>query len=394
MIAYLKKYAVYISYIIIFLCCASIGHIQKSTDERAFMKGIAVSCVTTLFFTFYTCCYFLCHWSFENIHDCQGVDSNNELKPICKENGPNMNDNDTRRNFFSQNVIQWYYTYSFSFGVFCASFSIDMSNVIASFFFCLGGVISSCINFFKDEYDKEDHLRTRNKKNGGAILFLMVSMWCLYFFSFSFWFYNYKDFLFTPNENISISLNNTTSIRIESRMQWRYFWIEIFGPLMAPFWINSFKCKHVSDGYIFLSMPLLAFISMLFLTLYLTLERNASFMDFDTSIDKHLVEYIFVNLLLAPIAVFTSLIVYIGACGKRENYIICTSSQSMVFFIYSYVNYPIENGDRDGILPCCVMSFLCFMISILLLIIRVYYKEIAVENSCPSQCEEPMDQES
>ncbi len=323
MIAYFKKYTVYISYMFIFLFSAGTGYLQKASKERPFERDVAQSCMTTLFYTFYTCCYFLCH---------RHTETNEERV----EEVPNV----------GKNVILWYYTYAFCLGVFCASFSIDMTNYIASFFFCLGSVISSSIKFFQQEYDHEDTI----KKNKGGILFLMVSMWCLYFFSFSFWFYNYHDYMTT---------------------EWRHVWIEIIGPLMAPFWIVSFKRSDPVKGgvgYVLFSMPLLAFISLLFLTLYQSTEPLVT------------MDNMLVTLFMSPLAVFTSLVVYVGACGRRENYIICTSSQAMVFFISSYVNIPGEDG---RILPCCVMSFLCFMISVLLSILRVYFREIGDEIIAP-----------
>jgi hypothetical protein len=404
MIVYIRKYIICFLYLFLFSLCAFIGHEQnrvKGNIVIPIMKGIATSSVTTIFFTFYTLCFFMCQCVFENLYSRVQIDDDDtELKPIIIHSvkGPVMDDDIIDHTFFTKTVMVWYYVYSFGLSIFCASYCINASNLNASYFFCMGSVISSYIIFFKRE--KEE---TNGKRNSHFILILLLSLGCLYFFSFSIWFYNYHVFLFKPiyykYENISTVITNKTMIIDETtfgRIQWRYLWLEVLGPLIAPFYIQSFKMnakihnfqRKGGDAYVIFCMPLLAFISTTFLTMYLSMDiyqHEVIDSPFITDFFEYeggtilFAKFILINLIAAPFTIFTSLVVYVGAMGKREYSLICTSSQCMIFFLFSQVNIPKESINQNVVFPCCIMSFLCFMITILLLIINVYYKETELD---------------
>jgi hypothetical protein len=367
MIAYVKKYTICLLYLLVFGLCAIVGHIQKK--DLNVMKGIATNCVTVIFFTFYTSCFFLCQWAFDNLYRHVKKEDENEKSPIIfyseKGTSPTNDDSCLHHTFFSKSVMLWYYVYTFGMSVFCVSFCIDQGNLKTSFFFTLGSILCSYTHYAYYYI---------SKKTNGAILFLMVSMGCFYAFSFIIWIYNYHEMLFLRQH------------------EWKFTWIEILAPFFAPFYIISFKKNEKVIGFkrkegLFFAMPLMAFISMLFITLYLTAHDDSTFFKTDfVGDDAELARYIFINFMAAPVTLFMALVVYLGAFGKREYCLLSSSSQSFVYFLFSLVNANNneEQVNHNVIVPCCIMTFINFMIAVLLLVVNVYYKEIALENATTS----------
>ena len=79
----------------------------------------------------------------------------------------------------------------------------------------------------------------------------------------------------------------------------------------------------------------------------------------------------------APLTIFISMVIYVGAIGNNTEYhMIASSSLCLVYFLFSYADLPSELRNSNIIIPCCIMSFLVFLMCFLILILNVYQKEV------------------
>lgn len=224
------------------------------------------------------------------------------------------------------------------------------------------------------------------------------------------------------NETLKKEEDDNKTIILLQNQFWRNLWFEILGPLLTPFYIHSFKSKvhpfhkdfsiiisaskgqaeqrtedYGGDVYVYFTLPFLAMISMIFMSLYFNLmptetaehvfmgEFSMSMRNDDTNIWMEWTIFFVFKCIAMPCFLFLSLIIYIGAMGKRGYSLICATSLNLVFFIVCHINIqksfnspdPVHHHDHDDFLvPCVVMSVISYLLSILSLMIHVYWKEI------------------
>jgi hypothetical protein len=397
MISYIKKYTVSAAYLAAFGLVAIVGYAQKQMNATAaaerrpatIFQGMALSSVSMLALSFYYALYSVWQWA---------VAHGRRLIQRYTQIGYEY---DTLRAQESSALALpsvltaslWNYMYTFGFSIFCASYSIDASNVNAAFFFCVGTAVSSAYIYLHSAMQPtarcsgEVVLYTNKKKIKRVFIFLVFLICLINAFSFSSWL---AVIMITPPQYDEDTRNSSLHAKRRDPQppHWRDLWFEILGPLFAPFGISSFKINFQAilsgdsrsvlrrgggDVYFLFGMPIAGFISMLFLSVYpptIDAERTGMGM----------IWYAGVHLMAAPLALIVSLVIYIGAMGQSEYSMVSSSCLCLIFYSYSSLSLPIDARHRHMLTSCCIMSLLVFMLSLLILVIKVYCDETEAYN--------------
>ena len=321
----------------------------------------------------------------------------------------------------------WYQACSFVFAVFCLSYSIRISNLNASLFLCMG----TCAVSFGGKAVFRSEAHAGGGKNHAQLRLMRLGALLLYCICFSIWIYTYPPFsmhdddfaslsnrgILTPHAIITKSnasssfrfeANTSSSFRFEANPSslfqtetakpnettrenqheyfWHNIWFEMVGPFLAPFCMSHFKSQKAhgasiaapGDEFFLFSLPFLGLMSMTFLSIFLSADHATSDVRRLLSIEDTSSLVLFKSLLnscmAGPVGLFFSLVIYVGAIGKTEYTSICSSSLSLIFFSCAIFILPESRRNSNITIPCVIMSLLGFSLSLLILIMDVYWR--------------------
>lgn len=397
MLDYLQKYAASLAYLMVFGLLGLSSSFFSLVMEDSFLKTVASSSLSNLFISFYCAVYFIVYYATRKISmlplhagetSVARTSSSCQAQEVEKEEFlPPLSATEKSEVVFYQSTVLWYHVYSFGFAIFCLTYSISQMHSNASLFLCLGSCLVS--------HGQSFHLQGRRSLQDPAghsllVCYLQTFVFMVHFLCFSSWLYYFSP-TWLPLAQYASGMQNATLVPETPTVKeqfWRNIWFEMIGPLMAPMLITCFKQQactlfaaergEAKSAYffVFFSLPLLALLSMFFLTLYCTLHdqavKEALFRWQPT--DEPILALAQVCV-FHPCCLFFSLVIYIGGIGKSQYSLLCSSSLTLVFFIYSCFHMKQSIQNTNIIMPCLVMSLVGFFLSLLLLIIKVYRRE-------------------
>jgi hypothetical protein len=386
MVLYLKPFAAVVAYLIIFGLVALVGYIPKKyyyyydiqrVDENStivnassrthglrtinnnnILKGVLQSCVSILCISFSFLCYL--------IYKRTSLRFRSVMQKMHGENpywAPSSPDETQEISITISGAWNHHYLSALWLSIFCASYSIDPTNLNAGFFFSVSSGLVSCACSLKRQYLKNETASSWLNSLRCLFIACIFIIYVVCFASWSFFFYLQHD------ANSSEPMLNA-----------RYMWFEIIFPISSPAIISFLKGpspskkKNFCNGgfnHLLVALPFLTFTSMLILTVYLTFA-STSINDILT-IDSPL--YFTLYFIAAPSTLCMALVIYIAAMGQTEYCMISSSSLCLIFFLYSNWDLPVELQNKNNvILPCCTMCLIGVLLSLALLILNMYYQ--------------------
>lgn len=403
---YVKRYAASVAYLFVFGLLAVISSLSCIGTENSIMKTVASSSLSNLFISFYCAVYFIVYYAarYISLLPLNAMESSCTHSAImttnaCEDSACASTINlvsGSRNAVFHQSAFFWYHVYSFGFAVFCLTYSLTQLHTNASLFLCIGSCMVSLL--------LRPHVTDASSVQSSLVYSLVRNLkYCIftvYFLCFTTWLYHYYH-IFLPSLDDPMPAKNATFVpKIADQSQfWRNIWFEMIAPLSSPFFIICFKEQVVWLGLFALgkkkegveahvlllfSLPLLGLLSMFFLTLFMTLNDHEMSLEEDflhLKNSNYPVLTILQVCVIHPCCLFLALVIFIGGIGKTKYSMLCSSSLTLIFFIFSNFNMPVSIRNNNIIMPCLVMSLVGFFLSLLILIINVYKRECEFQNT-------------
>lgn len=430
---YLKRYCASMAYLLIFGISSLLYFCQS--PPTSIVESIAANSLSNLFIAFY--CLLHCLFSYtrsamkqesaslllQEVYQgsaLQSLDGGGTSDAVpCQGESSSGNTPDGCRTFhqlMQSSTSFWYQACSFVFAVFCLSYSIRISNLNASLFLCMG----TCAVSFGGKAVFRSEAHAGGGKNHAQLRLMRLGALLLYCICFTIWIYTYPPFSMHDDDFASLSnqgvltshatiTNSNASLLYQSETTkpntssvfqseteatrankheyfWHNIWFEMVGPFLAPFCMSHFKSQKAhgpsiaapGDEFFLFSLPFLGLMSMTFLSIFLSADHATSDVRRLLSIEDTSSLVLFKSLLnscmAGPVGLFFSLVIYVGAIGKTEYTSICSSSLSLIFFSCAIFILPESRRNSNITIPCVIMSLLGFSLSLLILIMDVYWR--------------------
>lgn len=418
MLDYVKRYAASVAYFFVFGLLALLSSLSCIGDENSLMKTVASSSLANLFISFYCASYFILYYAARYIsllplNARESSCTHSAMMPAnaCDESPcactMNLAESGSSNDFFYQSAVLWYHVYSFGFAVFCLTYSLTQLDTNASSFLCMGSCMVSML-----QPHVTDASRVPSSFVHSLVRNLKYCIFTVYFICFTTWMYHYHIFIPSFLDDAMPAKNATLMPEFADHQShfWRNIWFQMIAPLSSPFFIICFKEQFIglrffalekkkgqggegTSAHVLLlfSLPLLALLSMFFLTLFMSLNDNEMSLEEDFLHLKNSNYPAFTILqvcVIHPCCLFLALVIFIGGIGKTKYSMLCSSSLTLIFFIFSNFNLPLSIRNNNIIMPCLVMSLLGFFLSLLILVINVYSRECEMQNDVTAVEEE------